>query len=147
MRSGVFGARVLEKLQHRYCCSAADDRFIVRRGILEPNIPGVRSCEGFRMPAADGGRGKHGRPASENLQWRKSREGIRRQRGVRYRELSGGLNCKLGAGLFSNDVGLEWVYNFGVMARVLLNGDLRFRPTCDFNELRVAKIARSTTSA
>ena len=107
----------------------------------------VAYCEGFRMPAADGGRGKHGRPASENLQWRKSREGIRRQRGVRYRELSGGLNCKLGAGLFSNDVGLEWVYNFGVMARVLLNGDLRFRPTCDFNELRVAKIARSTTSA
>jgi len=52
----------------------------------------VGFCEGFRMPAADGGRGKHGRPASENLQWRKSREGIRRQRGVRYRELSGGLN-------------------------------------------------------
>ena len=110
-----------------------------------PKFTVVRCCEGFRMPAADGGRGKHGRPASENLQWRKSREGIRRQRGVRYRELSGGLNCKLGAGLFSNDVGLEWVYNFGVMARVLLNGESRCLSSCDFKELGVIKRARFTT--
>jgi hypothetical protein len=37
--------------------------------------------------------------------------------------------------------------NFHVMARVLLNGDLSFLALCDFNGLRVAKIARSATPA
>ena len=44
-------------------------------------------------------------------------------------------------------VGLERPHNFGLMARMLLNGDLSFRVTCDFNELRVAKIAHSATLA
>ena len=35
--------------------------------------------------------------------------------------------------------------NFDVMARILLYGDLSFLALCDFNELRVAKISRSTT--
>jgi len=67
--------------------------------------------------------------------------------GVRYRELSTARNFDFEAGWFSPAASLECVYNFGVMARGLLNGDLRFRPMCDFKELRVAKIARSTTSA
>ena len=43
--------------------------------------------------------------------------------------------------------GLECMRNFDVMARMLLNGDLSFLALCDFNELRVAKIARSATPA
>jgi hypothetical protein len=35
-------------------------------------------------------------------------------------------------------VGLERMHNLDVTARLLLNGDLRFRALCDFNELRVA---------
>jgi hypothetical protein len=38
-------------------------------------------------------------------------------------------------------VGLERQYNFKVTARMLLNGDLRFRASCNFNALRVAKMA------
>ena len=38
-----------------------------------------------------------------------------------------------------------WMHNFGVPARMLLNGDLRFRIACEFKELGVAKIAHSTT--
>jgi len=44
-------------------------------------------------------------------------------------------------------VGLERSHNFEVTARMLLNGDLRFCTTCDFNELLVAKIAHSATVA
>jgi hypothetical protein len=44
-------------------------------------------------------------------------------------------------------VGFEWLHNFKVTARMLLNGDLRFRAPCDFNELRVAKMTHSTTPA
>ena len=36
-------------------------------------------------------------------------------------------------------VGLERLHNFEVMARTLLNGDLRFRPTCDFNCVTTAR--------
>jgi hypothetical protein len=39
------------------------------------------------------------------------------------------------------------MHNFGVMARSLLNGDFDFFALCDFNELGVAKIAHSATSA
>src|SRR5450759_1091632 len=67
--------------------------------------------------------------------------------GVRYRELSTARNFDFEAGLFSPAASLECVYNFGVMARGLLNGASRFSTMCDFKELRVAKIARSTTSA
>jgi hypothetical protein len=41
----------------------------------------------------------------------------------------------------------EWPHNFAVMARGLLNRDLMFRTTCEFNDLRVAKIARLATLA
>src|SRR5450756_1694920 len=51
--------------------------------------------------------------------------------GVRYRELSSARNFGFEAGRFSPAASLECVYNFGVMARGLLNGDLRFRPMCD----------------
>jgi hypothetical protein len=44
-------------------------------------------------------------------------------------------------------VGLDRLDNFKVMARMLLNGDLRFSATCDFNELGVAEIAHATTLA
>jgi hypothetical protein len=73
-------------------------------------------------------------PASENLQGRKSREGIRWPRSARYGELKG-----------APELGSR--HNFNVMARMLLKGDLMFRPMCNLNELGVAKIARSTTSA
>ena len=50
--------------------------------------PDDRSCEGFRMPAADERRVRSGRPASESLQGRKPRWGnVRRRRG-RYGDLS-----------------------------------------------------------
>jgi hypothetical protein len=38
-------------------------------------------------------------------------------------------------------VGLECRYNFGVMARILLNGEFAFCPIHDFNELSMTKIA------
>jgi hypothetical protein len=44
-------------------------------------------------------------------------------------------------------VGVEDLHNFDVTARILLNGDLMFGPTNDFNALRVAKRPRSTTPA
>src|SRR5450631_1100414 len=66
--------------------------------------------------------------------------------GVRYRELSSARNFGFEAGRFSPAASLECVYNFGVMARGLLNGDLRFRPTRDFKDLGVAKRPHSTTS-
>ena len=85
-------------------------------------------------------------PASANLQRRKSREGVRGRCGVRYRELSAARNCEFEA-KFSKAVGLEYVHNFGVMAQVLLTGESSFLSLCDFKGLRVAKRARSTTSA
>jgi hypothetical protein len=39
------------------------------------------------------------------------------------------------------------MYNFGVMAQGLLNGESRFLSPCDFKELGVAKRPLSTTSA
>src|ERR1035441_2165849 len=66
--------------------------------------------------------------------------------GVRYRELSSARNFGFEAGRFSPAASLECVYNFGVMARGLLNGDLRFRLTRDFKDLGVAKRPHSTTS-
>src|SRR5258708_408926 len=44
-------------------------------------------------------------------------------------------------------VGLERQCNLEMMARMLLNGDFMFCAAFDFNELRVAKIAHSTTLA
>jgi hypothetical protein len=38
-------------------------------------------------------------------------------------------------------------HNFEMMARMLLNGDFMFCAAFDFNELRVAKTAHSTTLA
>src|ERR1700681_1769282 len=87
-------------------------------------------------------------PASANLQWRKPREGIRQA--VR-RELSI-IECRARifdfvAGGFSKNLGLECMHNFGVMARVLLNGESRFLSSCDFKELRVIKRPRFATLA
>jgi hypothetical protein len=44
-------------------------------------------------------------------------------------------------------VGLECEHNLNVMARMLLNGENAFFAASDFKDLRVAKRARSTTSA
>jgi hypothetical protein len=44
---------------------------------------------------------------------------------------------------FSTAVGLEHEHNLDVTARILLNGDLSFRPTCDFKELGVAEMSRA----
>src|SRR6266404_1977474 len=44
-------------------------------------------------------------------------------------------------------VGLERQCNLEMMARMLLTGDFMFCAAFDFNELRVAKIAHSTTLA
>jgi hypothetical protein len=44
-------------------------------------------------------------------------------------------------------VGLERQCNFEMMARMLRNGNFMFCAAFDFNELRVAKIAHSTTLA
>jgi hypothetical protein len=84
--------------------------------------------------------------AFANLQRRKSREGVRRRCGVRYRELSAARNCEFEA-KFSKAVGLACVHNFGVMAQVLLTGESSFLSLCDFKELHVTKRTRSTTSA
>src|SRR5438034_1145050 len=70
------------------------------------------------------------------------------------RDTSDGAACAIEAGVarnfdrsreFSKNLGFEYVYNFGVMARVLLAGESRFLSSCDFKELRVIKRARFTT--
>jgi hypothetical protein len=48
--------------------------------------------------------------------------------------------------MFGGDRCLDCEYNFDVTARILLNGDLDFRPAWNFNELGVAKISRATTA-
>ena len=58
-----------------------------------------------------------------------------------YGDLRAGRN--LNGRRFSRAVGLEYEYNLDVTARILLDGDLSFRPTCDFKELGVAKISRA----
>jgi hypothetical protein len=52
--------------------------------------------------------------------------------------------CAGAAGL--SYVGLERLHNFELTARILLNGDLMFRLTCNFKELRVAKMSLAATS-
>jgi hypothetical protein len=47
----------------------------------------------------------------------------------------------------SSYVGVERFHNLEMMARVLLNGNLRFRVPFDFNDLRVAKITHFATLA
>src|SRR5438105_12454161 len=78
-------------------------------------------------------------PASANLQGRKPREGIRQT--VR-RALSKMVSrvISIRSREFSKNLGFEYVYNFGVMARVLLTGESRL-----LKELRVIKRARFTT--
>src|SRR5947207_2790000 len=74
---------------------------------------------------------------------RKPREGIRQT--VR-RALSKMVSrvISIRSREFSKNLGFEYVYNFSVMARVLLTGESRFL-SCDFKELRVIKRARFTT--
>src|SRR2546430_6553073 len=83
-------------------------------------------------------------PAYANLQRRKPREGIRQT--VR-RALSKLVSrvISIRSREFSKNLEFEYVYNFGVMARVLLTGESRFLSSCDFKELRVIKRARFTT--
>src|SRR6266404_7299550 len=84
-------------------------------------------------------------PASANLRGNRGKGYVRRC-GVSYRRVSVTCNFDFIAGEFSKNLGLEYVHNFGVMARVLLNGESRFLSSCDFKELRVIKRARFTTS-
>ena|SRR2546428_487515 len=58
------------------------------RAVMRPTLLKGRVCEGFRMPAADERCSRHRRPASENLQGRKPREGNVRSCGVLYGDLS-----------------------------------------------------------
>jgi hypothetical protein len=51
--------------------------------------------------------------------------------------------CDLNGGRFSTRFGLEYEHNLDVTAWILLNGDLSFRPTCDFKELGVAEMSRA----
>jgi hypothetical protein len=44
-------------------------------------------------------------------------------------------------------VGLERLHNFEMAARMLLNGDFGFPAAWNFNKLRLAKMAHSTTLA
>src|SRR5438552_16803156 len=103
----------------------------------------VRLCEGFRMPAHEDdatytGAGVRKPPKEETA----------------GRDTSDGAACAIEDGVavisicsreFSKNLGFEYVYNFGVMARVLLTGESRFLSSCDFKELRVIKRARFTT--
>src|SRR5207237_7961520 len=72
---------------------------------------------------------------------RKPREGIRQT--VR-RALSKMVSriISIRSREFSKNLGFEYVYNFGVIARVLLTGESRFLSSCDFKDLRVIKRAR-----
>jgi len=66
---------------------------------------------------------------------------------ARYGELNGTREFETSRVWAAAAVGLECTHNFDVTARMLLNGDLNFRPLWDFKELRVAKTARSATPA
>jgi hypothetical protein len=44
---------------------------------------------------------------------------------------------------FEGCIGLKDMYNFGIMAQELRNGENRFLSPCDFKELGVAKRSRS----
>ncbi len=106
----------------------------------------VRSCEGFRMPARDGGAAHTGGRRTQTSNGGNRGKGYVRRCGVGYRELSTARNFDFVAGGFSKNLGLEYVHNFGVMAQGLLTGENRFLSPCDFKELRVIKRARFTTS-
>ena len=137
----------------RSFCLARGALILPRRAWLEkilerPRSAYVRVCAMCRF--LDAGMPRR----STRLGGRRSKSAKARNRGkgyvlrcgVRYRELSSARNFGFEAGRFSPAASLECVYNFGVMARGLLNGDLRFRPTRDFKDLGVAKRPHSTTS-
>ena len=108
------------------------------RGTAESVVVKVFGCRPTKMTPRTPG------PAYANLQRRKPREGIRQT--VR-RALSKMVSrvISIRSREFSKNLGFEYVYNFGVMARVLLTGESRFLSSCDFKELRVIKRARFTT--
>jgi len=91
------------------------------------------------MPAAHSRCRELRRPASKNLQRRKSREGYVESAARAAGEREFRFEST------STAIGLERAHNFNDLARVLLNWDLTFRVICDFKELRVAKTAHSTT--
>jgi len=107
-------------------------------GLLPSAVVKVFGCRPTKMTPRTPG------PAYANLQRRKPREGIRQT--VR-RALSKMVSrvISIRSREFSKNLGFEYVYNFGVMARVLLTGESRFLSSCDFKELRVIKRARFTT--
>src|SRR5439155_21685487 len=76
----------------------------------------------------------HSGTASADLQRRKQRKGIRqRVRCALSKMVSRVISIRTRE--FSKNLGFEYVYNFGVMARVLLTGESRFLSSCDFKEL------------
>jgi hypothetical protein len=73
---------------------------------------------------------------AETIASLKSRSGIREGCGTLYRKMSNGRNLPI-----------EQPHNLAVPARELLNGDFVFYITCEFNNLRVVKMARLATPA
>ena len=79
------------------------------------------------------------RPAFEKRQGTKSRREVVgwRCRRLYYGDLA--TACELKTGRLRTAIGLEWEHNLNVLAQILLNGNFTFCPTCDLNELGVAK--------
>src|SRR2546429_8513920 len=103
-----------------------------------PAVVKVFGCRPTKMTPRTPG------PAYANLQRRKPREGIRQTvRRALSKMVSRVISIRNRE--FSKNLGFEYVYNFGVMARVLLTGESRFLSSCDFKELRVIIRARFTT--
>jgi hypothetical protein len=85
------------------------------------------------------------RPATKKRQGTKSRWGIREGSGTLYRKMSRERNLPIEQ--FWALVRRERPHNLAVPARLLLNGDFVFCTACEFNNLRVAKMARLATPA
>src|SRR3982075_2448424 len=79
----------------------------------------VACCEGFRMPAPRGWRGAHRGRRPQTSNGGNRGKGYVRRCGVSYRRVSVAHNFDFIAAGFSKNLGLEYVHNFGVMARVL----------------------------
>jgi hypothetical protein len=85
------------------------------------------------------------RPATKERQGTKSRSGIREGCGTLYCKMSNERNLPIEQ--FWALVRREWPHNLAVPARGLLNGNFVFCITCEFNNLRVVKMARLATPA
>jgi hypothetical protein len=78
----------------------------------------VRLCEVFGCRPHEGGATRTG-PAYANLKRRKPREGIRQTVRRALSKIECRAQFRFVVGGFSKNLGLEYVYNFGVIARVL----------------------------